>query len=46
MYAHPAEFLLGNMLGVVLGLATGVALLLRSSRCRPKDKEALAVSDD
>ena len=37
------------LLGVILGLALLVALLLRSSRCRPKDsKEALglAVSDD
>ena len=34
------------LLGVILGLAAVAALLLRSSRCRPKDKEALAVSDD
>ena len=34
------------LLGVILGVAALVALLLRSSRCRPKDKEALAVTDD
>ena len=34
------------LLGVILGVAALVALLLRSSRCRPKDKEALAVTDE